>query len=100
MKDLLDKLYDYDLFHLTANYSKDEEYRSALERLVKLEADILKAFPEIKELLEEYTNLFLRIRTKTVTTTFSLSTASPASFSASAYSMRTYISQQGFPLLG
>ena len=54
MKDLLDKLYDYDLFHLTANYSKDEEYRAALERLVKLEADILKAYPEIKELLEEY----------------------------------------------
>ena len=54
MKDLLDKLYDYDLFHLTANYSKDEEYRAALERQVEVEADILKAFPEIKELLEEY----------------------------------------------
>ena len=57
MKDLLDELYDYDLFHLTANDSKDEEYRAALNKLVGLEADILKALPEIKVLLEEYQSI-------------------------------------------
>ena len=54
MKSIIDELYDLDLFHLTDTESKDGEYKLCLDRLVKLENDILNTYPEIKELLEDY----------------------------------------------
>ena len=48
-RNILDELYDYDLFHLT-----EIEDKAALDRLVKAEAELKKAFPESAEILDEY----------------------------------------------
>lgn len=53
-KNILDELYDCDLFHLTEINDIDGEYRSAMDRLVKAEAELLKVFPDCKEFLDEY----------------------------------------------
>lgn len=54
MKNLIDKLYDYDLFHLTEIADVDDAYKSAMDRLVNAEAELLKAFPDCKDILDEY----------------------------------------------
>ena len=51
MKRLLDELYDLEMFH-TENMG--EEYRTALDQLVKAEAELLRAFPDSKEVLDAY----------------------------------------------
>ena len=43
-KNILDELYDYDLFHLTEIEDMDGSYKAALDRLVKAEAELKKAF--------------------------------------------------------
>ena len=43
---ILDELYDYDLFHLTEIEDTDGAYRVALDRLVKAEAELKKAYPD------------------------------------------------------
>lgn len=53
-KNILDELYDCDLFHLTEIADVDGEYRSAMDRLVKAEAELLKAFPNCKAILDKY----------------------------------------------
>lgn len=53
-KSILDELYDYDLFHLTEIEDVDGEYKSAMNRLVKAETELLKAFPDCKAILDEY----------------------------------------------
>ena len=45
MRNILDELYDYDLFHLTEIEDTDGTYRTALDRLVKAEAELKKAYP-------------------------------------------------------
>ena len=46
---ILDELYDYDLFHLTEIEDTDGAYRVALDRLVKAEAELKKAYPDISQ---------------------------------------------------
>jgi len=51
---ILDDLYDYDLFHLTEIEDTDGTYRAALDRLVKAETELKKAYPDNDEILDEY----------------------------------------------
>ena len=53
-KSILDELYDCDLFHLTEIADVDGEYRSVMDRLVKAEAELLKAYPDCKAILDNY----------------------------------------------
>ena len=53
-KNILDGLYDYDLFHLTEIEDTDGAYRAALDRLVKAEAELKNANPNSTEILDEY----------------------------------------------
>ena len=52
MKNIIDELYDQDLFRSFKITS--DEYKVTLNHLVKLEAEILRTYPEIKELLDDY----------------------------------------------
>lgn len=54
MKNILDELYDMDLFHLTEIADVDSEYKSAMDKLLKAETELLKDFPDCKEILDEY----------------------------------------------
>ena len=54
MKNILDELYDCGLFHLTGIAEDDGEYKRAMDRLLKAEAELLKAFPDCKDILDEY----------------------------------------------
>ena len=54
MSNILDELYDYDLFHLTEIEDMDGSYKSALDRLVTAEAELKKAYSENNEILDEY----------------------------------------------
>lgn len=54
MKNILDELYDCNLFHLTRLTDVGDKYRKAMERLLKAETELLKAFPDCRELLDEY----------------------------------------------
>ena len=44
----------YDLFHLTEIEDMDGSYKKALDRLVKAEAELKKAYPANDEILDEY----------------------------------------------
>ena len=52
MKNIIDELYDQDLFR--SFKIRSEEYKAALNHLVKLESEMLNTYPEIKELLDDY----------------------------------------------
>ena len=52
MKNIIDEIYDQDLFR--SFKIRSEEYKATLNHLVKLEAEMLSTYPEIKELLEDY----------------------------------------------
>ena len=52
MKNIIDELYDQDLFR--SFKIEDMAYKETLSQLVTLEGEILRTYPEIKELLEEY----------------------------------------------
>ena len=54
MRNILDELYDYDLFHLTEIEDTDGTYRTALDRLVKAETELKKAYPDSTDILNEY----------------------------------------------
>ena len=54
MKNILDELYDCNLFHLTRITDIGDVYRKAMERLLKAETELLNAFPDCRELLDEY----------------------------------------------
>lgn len=51
---ILDELYDYDLFHLTEIEDTDGTYKEALDRLVKAEAELRKAYHDSTDILDEY----------------------------------------------
>lgn len=53
-KTILDELYDYDLFHMTEIEDTDGTYKAALDRLVKSEAELRKAYPDSTDILDEY----------------------------------------------
>jgi len=54
MRNILDELYEYDLFHLTEIEDTDGAYKASLDRLVNAESELLKAFPDCKDILDEY----------------------------------------------
>ena len=54
MKSILDELYNCNLFHLTRLADVGDEYRKAMERLLKAETELLKALHDCSELLDEY----------------------------------------------
>ena len=54
MRNILDEHYDYDLFHLTEIEDMDGSYKTALDRLVKAEAELRKAYPNCSDILDEY----------------------------------------------
>ena len=54
MKNLIDELYDLHLSHRNDTDNEDREYHSTLDRLIKLETELLKTYPDCKELLEEF----------------------------------------------
>ena len=54
MKSLIDELYDLHLSNKNDVENEDKEYQSTLDRLVKLEAELLKTYPDCKELLEDF----------------------------------------------
>ena len=53
MKNIIDELYDLHLSHHDTD-NEDKEYQSTLDRLIKLEAELLKVYPDCKEILEEF----------------------------------------------
>ena len=53
-RNILDELYDYDLFHLTEIEDMDGSYKATLDRLVKAETELKKAYPDNDEILDEY----------------------------------------------
>mgnify|MGYP001306637828 CR=1 FL=1 len=53
-KNILDELYDYDLFHLIEFEDTDGAYKAALDRLVKAEAELRKAYPDSTDILDDY----------------------------------------------
>ncbi|MCH5194880.1 MAG: myb domain-containing protein [Oscillospiraceae bacterium] len=54
MKDIIDELYDLHLSNHNDTNNEDKEYQSTLDRLIKLESELLKTYPDCKELLEEF----------------------------------------------
>lgn len=54
MRNILDELYDYNLLHLTEVEDTDVAYSAALDRLIKTEAKLKKAYPNISNILAEY----------------------------------------------
>ena len=53
MKNIIDELYDLHLSH----HDTDNEYsafKSTLDRLIKLKADLIKNYPDCKEILEGF----------------------------------------------
>ena len=54
MKDIIDELYDLHLSNKNDTENEDIAYQSALDRLIKLESELLKTYPDCKELLENF----------------------------------------------
>ena len=54
MKNILDGLYDSGLFHLTKLADVGDEYRKKMEQLLKVETELLKAFPDCEDMLNEF----------------------------------------------
>ena len=52
IKNIIDELYDQEMF--CSFKITSEEYKATLNHLVKLEAEILHTYPEIKKLLDDY----------------------------------------------
>lgn len=53
-RNIIEELYDSDLFHFTELETVSEEYKSVLDKLIKTEAEITEKFPQCKSLFEEY----------------------------------------------
>lgn len=54
MKNLIDELYDLDIFRLTELNSESSKYKSIFNRLIKLEEELLKVCPDCKDIFNEY----------------------------------------------
>ena len=54
MKDIIDELYDLHLPGKNDVENEDKEYQSTLDRLIKLEAEMLKTYPDCKDIFEEF----------------------------------------------
>ena len=54
MKNIIYELYDLDIFRLTELGSENSEYKSTFNRLIKLEEELLKSYPDCKDIFNEY----------------------------------------------
>ena len=54
MKKILDELYDSGLFRLTRISDVGDEYRKKMEQLLKVETELLKAFLDCEDMLNEF----------------------------------------------
>ena len=54
MKNILDELFDSGLFRLTKITDVGDEYRKKMEQLLKVETELLKAFPDCEDMLNEF----------------------------------------------
>ena len=54
MKNILDELFDSGLFRLTKITDVGDEYRNKMEQLLKVETELLKAFPDCEDMLNEF----------------------------------------------
>jgi hypothetical protein len=54
MKNLIDELYDLDVFHTSEVADIDGEYKSAMDRLLKAESKLMNVSPDNKSILDEY----------------------------------------------
>lgn len=61
MRNILDEPYSYDLFHLTKIAEIYGAYRAVLDRLVKAEAELRKAYPDNTDILDEYQSADIKL---------------------------------------
>lgn len=54
MKNLLDELYNLDSFHINEIVDVGGEYKAAMDRLLKAEEELIKAYPDRTGILNEY----------------------------------------------
>ena len=54
MKSLIDEIYDLDIFRLSELGRESNEYKSVFNKLVKVEAELLKAYPDCADIFNEY----------------------------------------------
>lgn len=54
MKDIIDELYDLHLPVKNDVENEDKEYQSTLDRLIKLEAELMTTYPDCKDIFEEF----------------------------------------------
>jgi hypothetical protein len=54
MKNLIDELYDLDVFHTSEIADVDGEYKSAMDRLLKAETALMNVSHDYRSILEEY----------------------------------------------
>ena len=54
MKDIIDELYDLHLPNKNDVENEDKKYQYTLGRLIKLEEELLKTYPDCKEIFEEF----------------------------------------------
>lgn len=60
-KTILDELYDCDLFHLTEIADIDGEYKSAMDKLIQAETELLKVYLDCKAILDEYQSAEIKL---------------------------------------
>lgn len=54
MKNIIDELYNLNLSHQNFIDNEYSKYQSTLDRIIKLETELLNAYPNCKEILEEF----------------------------------------------
>ena len=54
MKNIIEEMYNGDLFPIGRLNHNDNEYRKAMDNLVTAESALIKTYPEIKELFSKY----------------------------------------------
>ena len=54
IRNILDELYDLDQFYITEIADIDGEYKLTMDRLLKTETELLKAYLDCKTILDEY----------------------------------------------
>ena len=51
---IIEEMYNGDLFPVSTYAHSSEEYRKAIDELVAVESELLKAFPQIRALFDKY----------------------------------------------
>lgn len=51
---IIEEMYNGDLFPVSTYAHSSEEYRKAIDELVAAESELLKAFPQIRTLFDKY----------------------------------------------